>query len=134
MPRKKRDTSRKRESIIDAAIRAFQEDGFDNTSMDRIAEVAGASKRTVYNHFESKEDLFGAVVERFMGEAPKSKVKTCIGTLNRVGTARRAVRGLQMRKRTPQRGVPTQRNDGFRGSAPESPCWRRVDLLLHNQK
>jgi TetR/AcrR family transcriptional regulator of autoinduction and epiphytic fitness len=32
--------------------------------MDRIAELAGASKRTVYNHFGSKEALFQAVVER----------------------------------------------------------------------
>ena len=41
--------------------------------MDRIAEVAGASKRTVYNHFESKEDLFGAAVERFMDQAAALK-------------------------------------------------------------
>jgi TetR/AcrR family transcriptional regulator of autoinduction and epiphytic fitness len=66
--RKKRDTSEKRESIVSAAIEAFQADGYDNTSMDRIAELAGASKRTVYNHFESKEALFGAVVDRFLGE------------------------------------------------------------------
>lgn len=68
MARKKRDTSKKRNSIVDAAIQAFQEEGYDNTSMDRIAELAGASKRTVYNHFPSKEALFEAVIERFMGE------------------------------------------------------------------
>ncbi|RCS51928.1 TetR/AcrR family transcriptional regulator [Bremerella cremea] len=32
--------------------------------MDRIAEVANASKRTVYNHFPSKEELFVAIVGR----------------------------------------------------------------------
>ncbi|MBO6575155.1 MAG: TetR/AcrR family transcriptional regulator [Rhodothermales bacterium] len=63
-----RDTSRKRESILDAALEVFQAEGYANASMDRIAEVAGASKRTVYNHFESKEALFEAVTERFMGE------------------------------------------------------------------
>lgn len=68
MSRKKRDTSEKRESIVTAAIEAFQAEGYDNTSMDRIAEVAGASKRTVYNHFPSKEALFEAVVARFLGE------------------------------------------------------------------
>ncbi len=73
MARKKRDTSKKRRSIVDAAIRAFQEEGYDNTSMDRIAEVAGASKRTVYNHFSSKEVLFEAVVEEFMNEASALK-------------------------------------------------------------
>ena len=40
MARKKRDTSKKRAEIVAAAIRAFQADGYDNTSMDRIAEVA----------------------------------------------------------------------------------------------
>ena len=64
----KRDTSQKSQSILDAALRAFREDGYDHASMDRIAELAGASKRTVYNHFESKDALFKAVVERYMGE------------------------------------------------------------------
>ena len=68
MGRKKRDTSLKKASIMQAAIRAFQEEGYDKTSMDRIAEVAGASKRTVYNHFASKDALFKAVINRFMGE------------------------------------------------------------------
>lgn len=36
--------------------------------MDRIAELAGASKRTVYNHFGSKEALFQAVVARLLEE------------------------------------------------------------------
>ena len=63
-----RDTSRKRNSILDAALEAFQDEGFDHTSMDRIAELAGASKRTVYNHFPSKDALFKAVINRFMGE------------------------------------------------------------------
>ena len=63
-----RDTSRKRDSILDAALEAFQNEGFDNASMDRIAELAGASKRTVYNHFASKDALFKAVINRFMGE------------------------------------------------------------------
>lgn len=73
MSTKTRDTSRKRESIVDAATRAFQEEGYDNTSMDRIAEVAGASKRTVYNHFSSKGVLFEAVIDRFLSEAAALK-------------------------------------------------------------
>ena len=56
-----RDTSRKRDSILDAALEAFQNEGFDNASMDRIAEIAGASKRTVYNHFATKEDLINQI-------------------------------------------------------------------------
>lgn len=37
--------------------------------MDRIAELAGASKRTVYNHFKSKEALFRAVVAKLFEES-----------------------------------------------------------------
>lgn len=62
---KKRDTSAKHKSILDAAAKAFLDEGYDNASMDRIAEIAGASKRTVYNHFPSKEDLFQAVIDQF---------------------------------------------------------------------
>lgn len=47
----------KREAIIDAALQAFTEDGIKGTSMDNIALLANVSKRTVYNHFESKEIL-----------------------------------------------------------------------------
>lgn len=65
---KKRNTSKKRDSILDAATQAFMQDGYDYASMDRIAEIASASKRTVYNHFSSKEDLFRAVLERCMTE------------------------------------------------------------------
>jgi TetR/AcrR family transcriptional regulator, regulator of autoinduction and epiphytic fitness len=68
MAAKKRDTSKKRESILDAAEAAFVSDGYDNASMDQIAEIADASKRTVYNHFSSKEALFRAVLERLMEE------------------------------------------------------------------
>jgi TetR/AcrR family transcriptional regulator of autoinduction and epiphytic fitness len=68
-----RDTSTKRESILDAALRAFESEGYDNASMDRVADLAGASKRTVYNHFPSKEALFKAVVDRFMTEVAELK-------------------------------------------------------------
>lgn len=60
-----RDTSEKRESIVDAAIEVFLAEGYEKASMDRISEAAAASKRTVYNHFASKELLLRAVLERF---------------------------------------------------------------------
>ena len=58
MPEAKKTRSElKREAIVDAARNAFQNDGVQNTSMDRIAELAQVSKRTVYNHFATKEAL-----------------------------------------------------------------------------
>jgi len=55
-------TDRKRAAILDAAIAEFRAHGFDVTSMDRIAETAEVSKRTVYNHFPSKEALFAEIL------------------------------------------------------------------------
>jgi TetR/AcrR family transcriptional regulator, regulator of autoinduction and epiphytic fitness len=60
----KRLTDRKRQAIIEAAIDEFRSSGFEATSMDRIAARAGASKRTVYNHFPSKDELFAAILHQ----------------------------------------------------------------------
>jgi AcrR family transcriptional regulator len=48
--------------VLRAARRAFLASGFGVVSMDAIAREAGVSKATVYAHFGSKEELFGAVV------------------------------------------------------------------------
>lgn len=53
----------KRAAILDAAKRAFTQQGFDGTSMDQVAAEAGVSKLTVYSHFGDKEGLFSAVVK-----------------------------------------------------------------------
>jgi len=57
-------TDRKRAAIIQAAIVEFRANGFDITSMDKIAATAGVSKRTVYNHFPSKEELFAEILNQ----------------------------------------------------------------------
>jgi TetR/AcrR family transcriptional regulator of autoinduction and epiphytic fitness len=57
-------TERKREAIIDAAIVEFRASGFEATSMDKIAATAGVSKRTVYNHFPSKDELFTQILQQ----------------------------------------------------------------------
>ncbi len=62
------------EAILRAAMPAFIDGGYDNTSMDEIAARAGTTKRTVYAHFGSKEQLFRAAigkgVEYFHGTLP----------------------------------------------------------------
>lgn len=51
-----------RQRLIQAAAEAFMKEGY-RASMDRIAERAGVSRQTVYNHFPSKEDLFSEVAQ-----------------------------------------------------------------------
>ena len=58
-----RDAER-RESILRAAALAFAEKGFSATSMDDVAAEAGISRLIVYRHFDSKEALYVAVLER----------------------------------------------------------------------
>jgi AcrR family transcriptional regulator len=60
---------KKRAAIVDAARRAFLESGYASTSMDRIAEAAGVSIKTVYRHFDNKDDLFSAVMQAACSQA-----------------------------------------------------------------
>lgn len=59
-------TEQKREAILAAALAEFEARGFRETSMDRIAATAGVSKRTVYNHFASKGQLFDAIAAQLI--------------------------------------------------------------------
>lgn len=59
-------TDRKRAAILDAAVAEFRAAGYEATSMDRVAASAGVSKRTVYNHFPSKEALFTRILEAML--------------------------------------------------------------------
>jgi AcrR family transcriptional regulator len=52
--RKKRQT---REAIAEAAMRLFQERGFDAVTVADVARAADVSDKTVFNHFATKEDL-----------------------------------------------------------------------------
>lgn len=59
-----RASAEKHEQIFQAAVEEFLEKGFREASMDSISARAGASKRTVYKHFESKENLFRELIRR----------------------------------------------------------------------
>ncbi len=58
------DRTARRESILRAAAVAFAEQGFAATSMEDVASEAGITKLIVYRHFDSKEALYDAVLER----------------------------------------------------------------------
>ena len=54
----------RREQILDAATRAFARAGFAATSLDDVAAEAGITRVILYRHFESKADLYRAVLDR----------------------------------------------------------------------
>ena len=55
-------SAEKRDQILAGAATVFAADGYEGASMARIAAVAGVSKGTLYNHFDSKAALFSAYV------------------------------------------------------------------------
>jgi len=56
-----------REAIVAAASRLFLERGFGLVSMDELAEAAGVARRTLYNQFTSKEEIFREMLLRVSG-------------------------------------------------------------------
>jgi len=57
----------RRRVILTGAARVFAAGGFDATSMEDIAEASGVTKLIVYRHFESKEELYRAILEEVSG-------------------------------------------------------------------
>lgn len=68
-----KNTTLKRQKILEGAIKVFTENGFDASSMDKIAETSGVSKITVYKHFQSKENLFQSIVSEFLRQSDEKK-------------------------------------------------------------
>ncbi|WP_405937885.1 TetR/AcrR family transcriptional regulator [Streptomyces sp. NBC_00726] len=66
--RKKRETRRR---LLETATKLFSERGFDQVSVAEIADAADVSKMTVFNYFDSKEDLVFAPLEEHVGDAAR---------------------------------------------------------------
>src|ERR1700722_19588865 len=52
-----------RDRIVAAAARLFYDEGIRAASVDAIAEKAGVTKKTLYYHFRSKDELIAAYLE-----------------------------------------------------------------------
>jgi AcrR family transcriptional regulator len=59
----RRGREKTRERLLDAANSVLARSGFDRATVDDIAREAGFSKGAFYVHFESKDDLFWALLE-----------------------------------------------------------------------
>ena len=55
------------EEILQAAIDELQSVGYDRTTMDAVAERAGASKATLYRHWQNKAELVVAAIRYMKG-------------------------------------------------------------------
>jgi AcrR family transcriptional regulator len=59
--------SQRREQLIDTAIALFSERGYHASGIDTILEKAGVSKKTLYRHFRSKDELILAALKKYDG-------------------------------------------------------------------
>ncbi|HOS97860.1 MAG TPA: helix-turn-helix domain-containing protein [Deltaproteobacteria bacterium] len=60
--RRKRQILRNRTVILRSARELFHKKGFYGTTMEDIAQFSGFDRRTIYNHFKNKEDVFAALI------------------------------------------------------------------------
>jgi AcrR family transcriptional regulator len=58
----------RRLQIMEAALKLFATEGYGHASIAKLAAQAGISKGLMYNYFESKEALLGAIIEHGMTE------------------------------------------------------------------
>lgn len=56
--------SKKKDQILDISLSLFLEKGFDKTSITDILEKSDIARGTLYYHFESKEAIMDAIIER----------------------------------------------------------------------
>jgi AcrR family transcriptional regulator len=69
-PQRRLPVAERRALIIEAAGRLFGERGYERTRLDEIAAAAGVTKPIVYRHFDSKRDLYLALLDRHRDDLP----------------------------------------------------------------
>jgi len=86
--------SRKRQlvqdAIYDAAIDLFAEKGFDETTVEEVAEAAGISRRSFFRYFESKDDLL-ALNTVHVGEILCKTVVSCPAGMDLLDVVRETI-------------------------------------------
>jgi AcrR family transcriptional regulator len=107
-PRRTRDEQRAqtREDLLDAAAEVFALHGYHATSVDMVAEAAGYTKGAVYSNFESKEELFLALLE--------SRLEDTLGSVEEIM----------------DRAAPQDRPQAFADRRDAIPQWQPTWFLL----
>ena len=87
--RRRLPLAERRELITEAAGRLFGERGYDGTRLDDIAAAAGVTKPVLYRHFDSKRDLYLALLARHRDDLP-----TFVGVMPDGGTLGERLRAV----------------------------------------
>ncbi len=68
LTRKEREREFRRNEILAAAVKFFAQKGFEQTTLDEIADAAEFGKGTLYNYFQNKEEIYTAILERIFSD------------------------------------------------------------------
>jgi AcrR family transcriptional regulator len=79
-----------REAIYDAAIELFAVKGFDETTVEEVAQAAGVSRRSFFRYFASKDDLLAQNIVKY-GSILSAAITACPPTLNPMEIVRETV-------------------------------------------
>ena len=109
--------------MLDAAVQMFSVNGYHETSMDTIAAAAEISKPMLYLYYGSKEDLFGACLNRELSrfieavradidftKSPRDLLRNTIVAFLRYIDANRASWIVMYTQATSSQGVPAIRD------------------------
>ncbi len=88
---KQEQSARSKNALIEAATVLFAERGYRETSVQAIGARAGVSRGSIFWHFESKEGLLWAVVERAFGSWETEVLVPAVGDATGVEAMRRAL-------------------------------------------
>lgn len=103
------EKARRRERILAAATTLWSTRGFPEVSFDDIASEAGVSRRTLYNHFQDKQELYremalpilSSALQRLEREStaedfPANVVRLCAGLWDEFGASARIINTLRL--------------------------------------
>ena len=79
-----------RDAIYDAAIEIFATKGFDETTVEEVAQAAGVSRRSFFRYFASKDDLLALSVVNY-GQTLVSAVAVCPASMWAIDVIRETV-------------------------------------------
>ena len=91
----KEKMQKKRQAILDAALLVFTQNGYEKTKIIDIAKMAGIGKGTVYEYFESKEELFRCILVEYC-ELYKSNVDAILGELREASCKEKLLTVMRM--------------------------------------
>ena len=92
-PKRRLTGEERRTGILDSALAVFSQSGYHSASIDDIAREAGVSKALIYEHFASKQELYGDLIARNARELTQRLAGALVG-LELESSAARLAAGL----------------------------------------